>query len=307
MSRYLMENRDSYVFSAITASIDGKVSFEPIGDNGESHRLGTLHVPMDASFIINDGQHRRAAIEQALHEHPEIGDEHISVVFFMDVGLDRCQQMFADLNRYAIRPSPSLGLLYDHRDEAAQVTKKIVLESDVFRDVVEGEKTTLSARSRKLFTLSAVHKATVDLLNGLDEKCSDDLASDAMEFWTEVDRTIPEWALVRKSKITSGEVRQTFLHSHGIALQAIGRLGNSLLRIPKSKRAKAISKLKTVDWSRSNGKLWEGRAMLGGRVSKASQNITLTTNALKIHVGVDLNPEELRVEAAFARGDYERK
>jgi hypothetical protein len=29
-------------------------------------------------------------------------------VYFVDAGLKRCQQMFADLNRYAIRPTRSL-------------------------------------------------------------------------------------------------------------------------------------------------------------------------------------------------------
>ena len=69
---------------------------------------------MSAKFVINDGQHRRAGIEAALRENPELGDETIAVVFFLDVGLRRCQQMFADLNRYAVRPTTSLSILYDH-------------------------------------------------------------------------------------------------------------------------------------------------------------------------------------------------
>ena len=63
MSRYLSENPDDYVFSAITASIDGVVRFEELASGGEGNRLGLLHIPMAARFVINDGQHRRAAIE----------------------------------------------------------------------------------------------------------------------------------------------------------------------------------------------------------------------------------------------------
>jgi DNA sulfur modification protein DndB len=63
---------------------------------------------MNAKFVINDGQHRRGGIEAAPRENPDLGDETIAVVFIMDVGLKRCQQMFADLNRYAVRPSTSL-------------------------------------------------------------------------------------------------------------------------------------------------------------------------------------------------------
>ncbi len=137
MSRYVLDNRDNYTFSAITASVDADVRFDPLGTDADGKRVGRLHIPMSARFIINDGQHRRAAIEQAIRENPDLADESIAVVFFLDIGLERCQQMFADLNRYAIRPSPSIGVLYDHRDRMARLAKLVVMRSPIFRDVVE--------------------------------------------------------------------------------------------------------------------------------------------------------------------------
>ena len=44
--------------------------------------------------IINDGQHRKAAIEEALKANPKLGDDHISVILFVDKGLENTQQMF---------------------------------------------------------------------------------------------------------------------------------------------------------------------------------------------------------------------
>ena len=131
---------------------------------------------MTARFVINDGQHRRAAIEAALHENPDLGDETIAVVFFLDVGLKRCQQMFADLNRHAIRPTPSLGLLYDHRDEGANLAKEVVERVPVFNGLTETERSTISNRSIKLFTLSGIHNATHALLMGLDLKSREEQA-----------------------------------------------------------------------------------------------------------------------------------
>src|SRR5690606_5865439 len=137
LSRYIADNPDNYVFSAITVSIDADIAFEQVASEGEASRIGILRIPMSARFIINDGQHRRAAIDMALRNKPELGDETIAVVFFMDKGLERCQQMFADLNRYAIRPSKSLGILYDYRDETAQLAKSLIAGSDIFRAVVD--------------------------------------------------------------------------------------------------------------------------------------------------------------------------
>lgn len=97
MANYVVDNPDDYVFSALTVSIDSEVEFEGLPDQD---KLGVLRVPMEAKFIINDGQHRRAAILSALEQRPELAYETIAVVFFLDIGLERCQQMFADLNRY---------------------------------------------------------------------------------------------------------------------------------------------------------------------------------------------------------------
>ena len=305
IARYITENPQDYVFSAITVSVDGEVEFEKVGSEGEAARIGLLHIPMDSRFVINDGQHRRAAIELALKERPELGDESIAVVFFLDVGLERCQQMFADLNRYAIRPSKSLGVLYDHRDATAQLAKRLVIKSRVFRDVVEMEKTTLSQRSRRLFTLSAIYNATDELLSGLEYEDPEEEADYAVSYWEEVAGHMREWELVRNGQITAGEVRQDFINSHGVVLQALARVGNALIRAHPGSWKKKLQKLSGIDWRRANAYLWEGRALLGGRVSKSHQNITLTANAIKRELGLDLSPEEQRVEDAFKRGDHE--
>lgn len=304
LTKYILDNPDDYVFSALTASVDGEMIFESHSANGPGFRTGNLRIPMDARFLINDGQHRRAAIELALKENPDLGDETIAVVFFHDSGLERSQQMFADLNRHAVRPARSIGVLYDHRDISSQVVRTIVGRSPVFKGCVEMEKSNLSPRSRMMFTLSALYYGTQALLQGLELKSVDAAAELAQAYWEAIDQYVPEWALVRERKLAAMEVRRDFIHSHGIALHALGRIGNSLLResTARTKWKKQLVPLKKVDWSRSNSD-WEGRAIVGGRVSKSHQNVTLTVNYLRHHLGLGLSPEEQRVEDAYLRGD----
>ncbi|WP_328509540.1 DNA sulfur modification protein DndB [Streptomyces mirabilis] len=303
LTRYILDNPDDYVFSALTASVDGDMSFDAHAAEGAGMRTGQLRIPMDARFLINDGQHRRAAIEQALKENPDLGDETIAVVFFHDSGLARSQQMFADLNRHAVRPARSIGVLYDHRDEEAITARRIAARSSVFKGYVEMEKSNLSARSRKMFTLSALYYGTQALLQGLD--LEPEAAADlAQSYWEAIDKTLPEWGMVRRRELSASEMRRDFIHSHGIALHALGRIGNTLFResTAKPQWTKKISSLKKIDWSRSNTH-WEGRAIVGGRVSKSHQNVTLTVNYLRHHIGLSLSPEEQRVEDAYLRGD----
>ena len=301
ITRYITQNSSSYTFSAITASIDGDVEFTPLGNEAPtSLRLGTLTVSMESRFIINDGQHRRAAIEAALQEAPELGDETIAVVFFIDKGLSRCQQMFADLNRHAVKPSASLGVLYDHRNATGKVAKHLCLTSPVFKNLVETERSTLSPRSRKLFTLSALHFATQELLREKDVEDFPKASQRSQEFWDAVGEQIPEWVQVRESRLTAGEVRRDFVHCHAIVLQAIGRAGHDLYEHFPTEAKKRLERLRKVDWSRSNAQVWEGRAMIGGVMAKSGQNVTLTTNEIKKVLGLKLTAEEQIAENAWA-------
>ncbi|MBF9328416.1 DNA sulfur modification protein DndB [Mycobacteroides chelonae] len=304
IARYIVENPDSYVFSALTASVDVDVRFDPIATEGPSERVGTLVVPMSARFVINDGQHRRAAIQQALAENSALGDESIAMVLFLDVGLERCQQMFADLNRYAVRPAKSIGVLYDHRDEISALTRLVVMRSPFLRDLTEMETSNLAQRSRKLFTLSALYTATKVLLDGIEEDNFERQVDLAAKYWELVAEQFPEWEQVFSREITAGEVRQDFIHTHGIMLHALGKIGNSLLKEGRGVRSwsTALKKLRELDWHRSSS-MWEGRAVIGGRVSKSAANVLLTTAAMRIAMGLPLPPDEQRAEDAFQGGN----
>jgi DNA sulfur modification protein DndB len=302
MARYILGNPKGYVFSALTASIDGPIKFEALGSEDTERNVGRLLISMKAKFVINDGQHRRAAIEAALHENPDLGDETIAVVFFLDVGLKRCQQMFADLNRYAVRPTTSLSILYDHRDEDALVTKTLLQKVPVFTELTENQRSTISNRSIKLFTLSGIYHATQTLLAGQKGKPLEAKLDLAAAFWNEVARHIGDWGLARERKVSAADLRRDYIHAHTLALSALARAGKALLDKHPGDWKQRLAPLKSLDWSRSNSKLWEGRAMSAGRLSKKTVNITLTGNAIKKHLGLKLTAEEQQLESQYRNG-----
>jgi DNA sulfur modification protein DndB len=299
IARYILDNPNEYVFSSITASVDGTVSFLPTEPDSD---LGTLSISMTAKFIINDGQHRRAAIEAALCENPELGEETISVVLFVDGGLHRSQQMFADLNQYAIRPTKSIGILYDLRSPLAQLARSLVDDVSVFRSLTETERTSISNRSLKLFTLSSIYQGTKALLS---KRRADELADEdrrlAASYWHEVSQHIPEWLLASARKVTTAELRREYIHSHGLALHALGLLGSSLLKEDSVGWKDRLAALEQVDWSRRNSSVWEGRALVAGRVSKANNNVYLTANYLKRTLGLELSDDDKALEKRLER------
>ncbi|KUG19209.1 dna sulfur modification protein dndb [hydrocarbon metagenome] len=304
IANYLVNNPKDYVFSSITASIDGKVQFVPLASSGPENKIGKLIIPMTARIIINDGQHRRAAIEEALNSRPELGFDTISVVLFLDSGLTRSQQMFADLNKHAVHPTKSLGILYDNRDPLSQMVLSLLETVPIFNGLTEFEKTTISNRSVKMFTLSSIYQATQELI-GKDPELHanfDSYMSLASEYWNEVYQNIPEWQWVVERRIPTAELRKEYIHAHGVALHALGRVGHALIeQYPDIWRDK-IQQLQRINWSRENSKVWEGRAMIGGRINKSQTNMILTTSIIKLFLGLELTSEELTAEKNLNKG-----
>ena len=295
MARYILSNPRTYIFSALTASIDGNVEFKPIKLEGKVSNLGQLVISNDARLMINDGQHRRAAIEKALAEDPNIGKETVAVVFFKDRGLKKSQQMFADLNRHAIRPSTSLAKLYDHRDQVAEVIRRLVTEVNVFRGVAEMERSTLAERSSKMFPFSGIYSATKYLLADNFEKNLDKTVKDLITFWDLVGEQFDKWTAVRTGKISASEIRRDYINTHVIALQAIGLTGKALIqKFPTTWKSK-IKNLNKIDWLKNNI-IWQNRVIVNGRVMKSHTTIVLMANVIKAALDIKLKPDEQTLE-----------
>ena len=248
-----------------------------------------------------DGQHRRAAIEQAVREDNAkkkgstgVGDETISIGLFVDSELEKAQQKFADLNRFGVRPNGALALLYDHRDEVANLTKTVMHQVPLFIKLTDGEKTSIAGGSGKLFALSAVYEGTRALLRGSNYS-PEEVQKTAVSFWSETAAVRQDWQAVAEGKIKASELREKFIHAHAVALEAIGRAGSALLRERPETWKKNLAGLATLDWSRSTP-VWAGRALVNGRVVKTAMSVVLTGNVPKNHLGLEFGVEDRRVE-----------
>src|ERR1700693_2127127 len=184
----IVDNEDSYLFSSITAAYSTDVKFKPFEDGAD---ISYLDMELeDANFLINDGQHRCAAITAALNENPALGKERISVLLFPWESLERAQQMFTDLNRFVQKTSKSLNILYDHRDVLSGFTMEVTEEVPVFKGMIDKEKLTIPLRSEKLFTLSTLYDANEELIGTKLEK------PDTQEYKDKLDRAISYWKAV---------------------------------------------------------------------------------------------------------------
>lgn len=295
MATYIVNNPKDYVFSSVTASIDGDFEFTPLNKDFDD-KVGIIKVSMDSRLLINDGQHRRAAIEDALKAAPELGDETISVVLFIDEGLKRSQQIFADLNKHAVNVSKSIGILYDSRDPIAMISKSLLENNKYLKYFTDTENPSLSKFSPKLFTLSSVNETNKKLLSKLNTS-DPKIATFVEEFWDVLCENMKEWQFVFNKDINPHLFRNDYISSNGVVLEALGLVGNYLYKNNPYDWKAILSNVSTIDWHRSNLADWQHR-VIGptGRIVKSATYVRLTNNKIKIKLNIPLTKEELKLE-----------
>ena len=294
MKEYIIDNRDTYIFSSLTASIDGDYDFieMPEGSN-----VGILKVSMDAKLLINDGQHRRAAIAQALLEDNTLGDETISVVFFEDRGLEKSQQMFTDLNMNAQRSSNSINTCYETRNPLAVLTKKIVSENEFLRKYTDLERDNLGKNSSKLFSLYTIYRINHKIVRS--EEITKEDEKFLREFWENIVNNIPEWNELENRTMTKKELRENYVTTLGVTLLSFSRIGAWLYDDKTRSVVNTLAKLQNVDWSRTNRKWLKRMIREDGKVVNNENAIILAGNYIKKQLNIPLSRDEENREKAI--------
>jgi DNA sulfur modification protein DndB len=260
------------------------------GNEGESN-IGVLKLKLGDELIINDGQHRCAGIASALKENPQIGDHTIAVLLFNYESKERVQQMFSDLNRYVVKTSKSLDILYDKRDKISVATIAFLDQVPLFQKLTEKDDASLKSKSPKLFTLAALYDANRELLKGREQEGVIDNAALLNTYWGEVAKHMPDWNSVFTEHKTAVELRAEKIASHSTVLRALGGLGAELMK--EENWRERLANLDTIDWSKQN-KDWENVCIIANSVVSNRQARAATKAYIKAKLEMELTDGEKR-------------
>ncbi|MGI6110612.1 MAG: DNA sulfur modification protein DndB, partial [Eubacteriaceae bacterium] len=290
ITKYILDNRDSYVFSALAASIDGNFRYVSIVDN---ENIGVLEVTKDTKFLINDGQHRKTAIIEALDRDASLGDEMISIVFFADKGLEHSQQIFTDLNKNAVKTSNSMAELYDSRDPMAVITRDVIKKIEFFNKYTDKEKDILGKYSYNLFTLHTFYSTNKIIIGNNVGKNAESFLT---VFWSLVAEHMVQWNELARKDITKKDLREKYIATKGIVIQALGRIGAYLYQHQEIDMQNTLKKIESINWRRDAHR-WYMRAInQNGRIITNKRAAILIGNVIKNELDLPLTNDEAFAE-----------
>lgn len=299
---YLVKFFDDYILPPLIVSIDADVTFIPLSTDDDHYQMGQLSFLESADFVINDGQHRCAAIKHALAKRPELRHESIGIVFFVDRGVTRSRQMFSDLNGHPVRTNQNINTTFDSRSYLPGVTKQVVDSSTLLRTRVEHFGSSCAIGSPKVFTISALAKAHGLLLKGLVSNDRNKDVELCIRFWDVLRNSLPDLDKLAKKEVTPRHVKEEYFYPYSIALQAIASTANFVIKNVENSWEGKLAKISKLDWRRCNPD-WEGRAMSAGRLTTSGNHPILTRNLIKLHLTLPLSEEEKQIEHEFNRRD----
>ena len=324
MRPYLLQNPDHF-FSAIAVEVvrpgdtTHEIKFTPSGENPDFGRISFDGTELLAAV---DGQHRLKAIQLAVQEQPELARESIAVVFLPHRSIERSQQLFSDLNRYAKTPSKTLSLLFEHREFAAQVAKQWARQCRAFRDGrTNMETNSLVVKSRHLITLSVLYECARELMEKDYEKKK---WSDRAQLESEAERIgrqLSEWydevvipVLPDIEEAITGtlkpvELREKYVYPHSVGWRAIARAVRATMdQRPRNWKDIVSKGLRAIDWSITNRDDWEGSALVAGAMANRRQNTVRAGTVVMLKLGLeptDAEKAELLAALRAIRSDAE--
>lgn len=317
MVPYLLANDDAFfsslalVLVPLTGEylVEGRdYRFEPSADQS---KIGTLSIEDHVHMFPADGQHRSAAITEALRQDRGLYQQEVPVVFLPFRGKDKVRQLFSDLNLNAKPVSKTIGYAFETRDSVVVATKRVMREVPLFENRVNERTNSLPFKSPDVITMNTLvqaHEAilgeffsvkakgktfrdheglqAIHHLDPMDDKV-EPVAQRLTDVWEVVIGAIPEWEGVLTDHVTPGELREGkdeedskgYIFGYGIGWQAIALVAAALIRHKPEDWSEDLGRcIRAVDWRK--GPHWNGIAMIGDRVNNTGPGIRATAGYL---------------------------
>ncbi len=253
LANYVRSNLTDYILPAVTLVIEGDYHFKPYSEHSE---CGELVFPIGAKLFPLDGQHRILGLQEALKTMEDLGLETIAATLHKRDGLIERRQAFFDLNTSKTVPS-GFAKSTNHRSATTAIAAHIFKQDgdqyqvSVFRpDCINYDKASLTKKDTEIFAYAPLLKAIELSRAEIKNTPLQEQIETVRQYWSTVSQFMLPWQETNPAKI-----RDLTIATHGIVLEALGKLGRQLIPDAKplnDKKIEALEKLSYIDWSRGN-------------------------------------------------------
>lgn len=307
---YLAKN-DDFIFPEVVAILE-ELEFEVMFDTAPS--FGKLTFSDQALSYLVDGQGRLTGIQEVLKKRPELSSQTIDIKFVKSEGLEKDQQIFADINQTPTKASGSISITFDSRAVLNQMSKAVLNSLPELKPFICYEKASVSLRSNYVWTVNQFNNFVL-AATGLSKRSCDTKLSD-VSHRGRVIRFLTEFLseLIARSdiinRLTSGQMSPQQLKEETVVgtavfLEALGIYARTLqfkIINDNQKSWTPLDGLNDVALGKSE-KEWVGRCLdMQNKFVKNQQSVLATASHLTKVCHLPLTEELERAEKNVMEG-----
>lgn len=139
IEKYLLSNEQRFMGSLIVSAVGGEPKFVPVTFGEEdaysfaNGKIGFLRFDGSENYYVLDGQHRLAAIKDALtKDYDKLSKDEVSMIIVWhdnnEVGRTRARRLFTTVNRYAKKTSRTEDIVFDEDNPIDIYTRRLIRE-----------------------------------------------------------------------------------------------------------------------------------------------------------------------------------
>lgn len=308
VAKYLQKNVDGfYVIPPLVGFIEGDFSFEEVPLDGFPN-LGRMKVPLEARFMLFDGQHRAFGIREAMALAPELAQQNVSIMFFNGLTLSQRQQAFHDINFTQQTPSAALCIAYNERDALDKAVIDTFNQSSL-RGFIEYEKNVASGESPNIYSLKNLKDFALNVIGG--KTLEDDSAELLERYTTALFNKVNLPAYIRYLEIAHQQfikhgycaakgIREHYIIGHAVTLKALGLLAKPLMEAYPDDWEERLSVINKLDvWDKDSDN-WLNRCVSPhGKMLSNALAVRLTLYKLKQLCDIELTEEERQESVSY--------
>ena len=179
----------------------------------------------------------------------------------------------------------------------AVITRNVIWNNDFLNIYTDKEKDILGKYSSSLFTLNTFYMANKTIVGRIIKK---DTEKFLLDYWNNVVEHMVQWQELQHREITKVDLRESYIATQSIVIQALGRIGNYYIS-HQSEMKGGLQGLERINWSRS-AKQWYMRAIgKTGRIITSKKAAVLISNVIKKELEIALSAEEINAEKALKK------
>ena len=280
--------------------------------------IGRLVVHMDSTIKLFDGQHRGGGMGTALRlirQHPnefegvDLSLVQVPIMLYTNLSLEERQLGFTDINMNLTKPSTSISLAYDKRDNVAKLAVELATTLPCFAGVVDLERNVVSGKSEFIFPLKSIYDS-VRIILGLkpaekEVTISDEQREKVAEVFNTMSRVMG-WSGLGYTDQSSEHLRDNYIYTHAIMLKAAAIAGTEIDAAFDGIDNIELDGIKSLDFGRYSEDFAERCVCKkSGNMIANVKAATLTANKLQLAVGCPLNDKAADLERQFF-GEFEQ-